>query len=1063
MLKYKHTFIFLLSILFLGQVLLAVPSVDKKENDKNKNKINKTNTNDLYDFISVNQVKMWMSNNGDNSHDPVADGSGLFWPGGPQATISIIFEDGLIFGGKVNGEIRVGGSTYRHALQAGKILDDGTADDPNLEKYRIYKIRRDWENIDPTEDFDGNGIPDRQEYEDDYNNWPVEDGAPWVDVDGDGVFTRGVDTPEFVGDEVLWYVSNDLDASRTNFLYGTQPMGIEIQNTTFAFNRTGDLGDIVFQKYLMINKGTNTIEDMYVSSWSDTDLGFAGDDFSGCDTNLSLGYTYNGDNNDNDFYGPNPPAVGYDFFQGPIVPAGPDEQAKFKGKFIDGFKNLPMTGYAVYINSDPVYADPTLGEASGAEEMYNYMNSKLGNGDPYIDPHTGQEVNFVLAGDPVNGTGWYEGAGWPGGKQPDDRRHLLSSGPFTMAPGDTQEVVIGIIVARSSSNIKSVKELKIKDQAAQFAYDANFELPPSPPSPKLHASTGDKYVQFWWENNAEDYDNKFYKFEGYRIWQFRSLSSVFEDGALLDIFDLKNDIATVEDFVKIEGERIIAPVITANNSGIFRSLNVTTNAFTNTPLDNGTPYYYAVTSYAVKKDEATTPSFLESPPKIIEVIPGKGAIDYTTQFDIGDGLLADHSVGFGDGFASVKIIDPVGLQDATYDIILDSTVVNDTTGEKGLSYSIVNSTSGDTLVVNSTDFSAQDEDKQIVDGFVAVVNNFGEDSLSAVATDFRVRDIIEVVDRNGNKLDNPVKVNRDKYDTTAFASSGDWYIKPGGVPPTLLPKKFEEGLGTSYYEIRFTGTSKYYLTNVGFSAKTDKNSLLGEGVLPFEVWDIGRDVESTVDDKRLIVKILDKSLEDGRNVEDGKWTFLEDGSWEEIFVYEDPDLDPANLPDESGTSLPIDHKFGQLKFVGNIPAEGSGAILRLRTYKSLDSGDQFKVVMNAANFNDLNAAKDNMDRISVYPNPYFGSNQLEIDKYRRFVRFVGLPSKATIRIFNLAGVYINKIEKDNLSEFVDWNLLNKDAIPVASGMYLAYIEMPGVGTKVLKLAIIQEQQYIDRL
>ena len=36
----------------------------------------------------------------------------------------------------------------------------------------------------------------------------------------------------------------------------------------------------------------------------------------------------------------------------------------------------------------------------------------------------------------------------------------MSSGPFTMAPGDTQEVVYAIFMARGSSNIQSVAELK---------------------------------------------------------------------------------------------------------------------------------------------------------------------------------------------------------------------------------------------------------------------------------------------------------------------------------------------------------------------------------------------------------------------------------------------------------------------------------------------------------------------------------------------------------------------------------------------------------------------------
>merc|ERR1711879_34340 len=103
-----------------------------------------------------------------------------------------------------------------------------------------------------------------------------------------------------------------------------------------------------------------------------------------------------------------------------------------------------------------------------------------------------------------------------------------------------------------------------------------------------------------------------------------------------------------------------------------------------------------------------------------------------------------------------------------------------------------------------------------------------------------------------------------------------------------------------------------------------------------------------------------------------------------------------------------------------------------------------------------------MDEITVFPNPYFASHSLEGSKYDRFVRFLGLPQEATIRIFSLSGVFITKIEKNDTADWVNWNLLNKDNLPVASGMYIAHIEMPGIGEKILKLAIIVEAQYIDR-
>jgi hypothetical protein len=58
---------------------------------------------------------------------------------------------------------------------------------------------------------------------------------------------------------------------------------------------------------------------------------------------------------------------------------------------------------------------------------------------------------------------------------------------------------------------------------------------------------------------------------------------------------------------------------------------------------------------------------------------------------------------------------------------------------------------------------------------------------------------------------------------------------------------------------------------------------------------------------------------------------------------------------------------------------------------------------------------------------------------------------------------VQTIDKDNNDQFMRWNLANDSGLPVSSGIYLAYIDMPDLGkTKILKLAIIQEQQILDR-
>ena len=49
---------------------------------------------------------------------------------------------------------------------------------------------------------------------------------------------------------------------------------------------------------------------MYVSMWSDPDVGYAGDDFVGCDTLLNLGFAYNASASDAVYQPLPPPAVG---------------------------------------------------------------------------------------------------------------------------------------------------------------------------------------------------------------------------------------------------------------------------------------------------------------------------------------------------------------------------------------------------------------------------------------------------------------------------------------------------------------------------------------------------------------------------------------------------------------------------------------------------------------------------------------------------------------------------------------------------------------------------------
>jgi hypothetical protein len=101
-------------------------------------------------------------------------------------------------------------------------------------------------------------------------------------------------------------------------------------------------------------------------------------------------------------------------------------------------------------------------------------------------------------------------------------------------------------------------------------------------------------------------------------------------------------------------------------------------------------------------------------------------------------------------------------------------------------------------------------------------------------------------------------------------------------------------------------------------------------------------------------------------------------------------------------------------------------------------------------------------KLGVFPNPYYASNSAESNRFDRFVTFNNLPKNAVIRIFNLAGQLVRKLEKNNENQFLRWDLMNMRNYPVASGIYIAYVDLPDLGfTKTLKFSVIQQQEILD--
>ena len=104
--------------------------------------------------------------------------------------------------------------------------------------------------------------------------------------------------------------------------------------------------------------------------------------------------------------------------------------------------------------------------------------------NPFIDPTTNLPTKFCVSGDPVKATdgtaGWVDGMG---ALVPADRRMCQVTGPFTMAPGDTQELVVANLGGVGADRISSITALRTVSDQAQQAYNSLFKLPAPPPSP----------------------------------------------------------------------------------------------------------------------------------------------------------------------------------------------------------------------------------------------------------------------------------------------------------------------------------------------------------------------------------------------------------------------------------------------------------------------------------------------------------------------------------------------------------------------------------------------------
>lgn len=475
--------------------------------------------------------------------------------------------------------------------------------------------------------------------------------APFVDVDGDGVYepssgdypTLDPSTPEAQPDQMIWWVYNDKGNVHRKFI-GGEPIGLEVHALAFAFRTSNEINNMTFYKYKVFNRSSTPLYQTYFSVFTDSDLGNPNDDYAGCDMAMvdndgagprpakprSFGYTYNADATDEDGvalgYGDTPPVFGIDYFKGPKDENGVE---------------LPMSTFMFFTNQGEAGVD---GDPTNAIELYRYLSGFWANGQPLVyggngRTSGGERCYYAFPGttDPGPNNNRPEWTEVTAGMEAGDRRLVQSSGPFTLNPGAVNEVIIGAVWARASSGnqLASIPLAIAADDKAQILFDNNFKLANGPAAVTLNAIPQDKKIVLALENTQacerykaneldnEDLNLREYKFQGYKIYQYKDETVGVSDldnpskAVLIYQMDIKDGIDKVVNkfFDQATGNVNAKVMVEGANQGIKHTIEVTQDAFAlgaDNSIVNNKRYFYAAIPYAVTDVDTAKTKYLAS-------------------------------------------------------------------------------------------------------------------------------------------------------------------------------------------------------------------------------------------------------------------------------------------------------------------------------------------------------------------------------------------------------------------------------------------------------------------
>jgi hypothetical protein len=902
--------------------------------------------------------------------------------------------------------------------------------------------------------------------------WPDKDQAwagQWNGFFGRGKTNADLETYFVMDDdpnEKYLYYPNPADSSRRG-------LGVEVAARLFQWNQVL-AQDCIFSIYFITNEGKKDYDSTYLAFHIDWGIGGhddSADDAGSYDLDLDIAWAFDG----NGYGSPSnwsPVGVaGFAFLESPSIFR--DGRDNDNDGLIDekreGGPGSYLTAYPYGVNDvqafNKFYTDRELKPHWSGDENINWDpyqdlngNSRWDAGEPigddvgsdgvgpndsnYTGPDDGEGDGAPTAGEPdfdfldkdesdqIGLTGFQvfvlheykmenDEAYWNGLKSaPPPREKLVqntnlgmffSSGPFTLKANDTQFYSMALLFGEDQEQLARTKK------TVQQIYNATYQFAKPPEKSRLTAVPGDAKVVLYWNDLAEKSWDPFlqeHDFEGYRI--YRTTDAEFlEAQVITDAYGKKRYRQFIAEFDLQNGVKGLHPI---DVEGVKFNLGTDTGLrhyYVDTDVKNGQTYYYALVPYdrglVAKTSTGEISGISPSEASSVIRVDASGVVEYV---DINCAVVTPRapSAGYqapqlsgkivhngpGTGSIEIELLDAHSLQDnAAYEVVFQDTsafAVN-----RQATFSLLNTTSQVKLLEKEPLLEGQGI-SPVLEGLVLHV-----------------------------KGDTSAQVVESK--TGWVNGQHDWNFRVGKNSSlsgrfTAYPADFELSFHNSVVD-------------------TSEALLFGQQAIP--------------------VTFMIYNLTEGRKMD---------------FLFGDKDRDGIFSPGDSvtivigltlGAPLPTPKSkfkvtwtfFYDRSLAGSTPPL-AGDLFRLCTSKPFRDAEKFSFTVQGAK-ESAGQTKEGMSKITVTPNPYCAAasweprNPYRFGRGERRIQFNHLPSHCVIRIYTVRGYLVDQLDHNSTMDdgSESWDLISKDGMEIAYGVYLFHVDAPGIGTFIDKFAVIK--------